>query len=669
MQTLIKLYSESWINLRRISGCEVSNSLKFNSLLELLSTSNQNALVGESDETQPTSHERLVDFLTNECNLTTFGLRRGDRVGVAIPLGPHLIVSILATTMYCTCAPINPNGKEEEIRNELQTLGVKCVIVLDDESSEHIRKAAKLLDIQLLLLKPSTTECGLFTLNDPISLALKEPLQEYSGPKDVVLVLQTSGTTGTKKIVPILLQNLCVGTVCIASSMGLTNNDICINLMPLFHVGGIIRNIFAPLLSGGSILCMSAIDPKQFWKLIKSKGCTWYYAAPTIHMSIIEEAKRLDDTKSSIRVIANAAGGLLPSTANELKSIFGAVILPSYGMTECMPISCPPYNYNLEKPGSSGIPIGPEVTIMDDNDNVLPTGVTGNIMVRGAPLMHGYENGTQETFNKEGWFSTGDMGNLDEDGFLFVTGNTIQVENFNLDLGRSKEVINRGGEIISPFEIEDVLVTHPSIKEVVAFSVPHTKLQETIGVAIVTRSGFSRVRLQSLHRYIEEKHHPSKWPQCIVFMNELVKTNTGKTQRVGLAARMKLPKINDQLPEFQRLFEAECLPAGSSINTPIESFPVSISVSKIDELVCTLPKITKSSTVVKNDKIICCVKTQESQKTVQLEINELLRQNNFAEYLIPDSIIVIDEKEELPTNPSDIVKLKDIEVKSNIEKV
>eukprot|EP00956_Cyclotella_meneghiniana_P032073 scaffold86406_cov44-Cyclotella_meneghiniana.AAC.6 len=240
--------------------------------------------------------------------------------------------------------------------------------------------------------------------------------------------------------------------------------------MPLFHVGGIIRNILSPILSGGSVIACSSFDPVLFWDLMyNGQRVSWYYAAPTMHHALLMEAANRPKPLpiNSIRFIANAAGGLLPVLAEELRSTFNATILTSYGMTECMPISSPPQTYRLDPSGTSGIPVGPDVIIANLNDypaKRLGPGIAGNILVRGSPCFGGYENDNatnEESFyvvdGKEGWFNTGDIGHLDASNYLYISG-------------RSKEVINRGGETISPFEIEEAIILHPLVKETLAFS-------------------------------------------------------------------------------------------------------------------------------------------------------------------------------------------------------
>ena len=224
--------------------------------------------------------------------------------------------------------------------------------------------------------------------------------------------------------------------------------------MPLFHVGGIVRNLWAPVLSGGSAIMCGGFDANTWWPLAAQHGATWYYAAPTMHHAILAaRPSDIDMRLIKIGMICNAAGGLLPSLANELRTLFNCTVLPSYGMTECMPIASPPVSYRLERPGCSGIACGPGLSIRDpaNIERELPAGQTGNVCVRGVPTFSGYETSNEpgtpldtSVFSSEGWFDSGDCGHMDQDGYLFITG-------------RSKEIINKGGEVISPFEVEEAV--------------------------------------------------------------------------------------------------------------------------------------------------------------------------------------------------------------------
>jgi len=286
------------------------------------------------------------------------------------------------------------------------------------------------------------------------------------------------------------------------------------------------------------------------------------------HAILASRPEAIDASRDTrIRLICNAAGGLLPALAQELRDVFGGcTILPSYGMTECMPIASPLPSYQLERPGCSGVACGPHLSIRDpaNIDEELPVGNTGAVCIRGFPTFEGYEVSPDcpldtSAFSKDGWFDTGDCGSMDEDGYLYITG-------------RSKEVINKGGEIISPFEVEEAVlsVARDRVKATLAFSIDHDVLQEHIGLVVVPAPGQTLIGLTELHDQLREHLHPTKWPFLIVYMSDLPKNDTGKPLRLGLALRLELGSFTNNTPVLHRHFEAQCPPIGTPLAQPIE---------------------------------------------------------------------------------------------------
>ncbi|KAJ7509101.1 AMP-dependent synthetase and ligase [Mycena galericulata] len=425
---------------------------------------------------------------------------------------------------------------------------------------------------------------------DAEGVQVEGPPSKLNGLQDRALVLHTSGTSGIKKVVPYSLLALVVGTCAVVESWDLRASDVNLNMMPLFHVGGIVRNLLAPIFSGGGAIMCAGFDAVAFWSLAKELRATWYYAAPTIHHAILASHPPLDSLVPArdlrIRMIANAAGGLLPSLASELQRAFGgAAILPSYGMTECMPITSPPSTYALSRPGTSGLPRGPHLSIRPPLDITLPplpACTPGAICVRGLPTFEGYEVSPDPSVpldrsaftEDEGWFDTGDVGYVDADGWLFITG-------------RSKEIINKGGEVVSPFEVEEAVgkAAKCFVETALAFSVAHDVLQEAIGVVIVPVPGKPRIGLGQLHDLLRDHLHPSKWPSAIVYMDDLPKNSAGKPLRINLATRLGLTSLSDATPALQRHFEAHVPAPNAALATPIRCAPVAFDVMQIEKVV------------------------------------------------------------------------------------
>jgi acyl carrier protein len=335
-----------------------------------------------------------------------------------------------------------------------------------------------------------------------------------------------------------------------------------------------VRSLYAPILAGGATICCASFDPSLFWDVVETHAPTWYYATPTMHQMILAESSHRPDAlrQSRIQFIINAGGGLPATLAIQLREVFGCTVLPSYGMTECAPIASPPTDYRLEREGTSGRPVGPDVAILDGGvpaQRVGP-GVTGRICVRGLPVFPGYltPEGVINTdaFETGGWFDTGDLGCLDEDGYLFITG-------------RSKEVINRGGEIISPIEVENAILSaardpdsilYGRISETLAFSAPHDVLQEVVGAVIVTVPGCTRPDLRQVHEALGERLHQPKWPALLVYMDEGVPKSSNKLQRIRLGQRLGLEILTDATPVAERHFEAKCPPQGTPLTVNIQ---------------------------------------------------------------------------------------------------
>jgi len=459
--------------------------------------------------------------------------------------------------------------------------------------------------------------------------------------------------SGTKKRVPITVHSIVSGVAFVIDSWGLTSSDICLNMMPLNHVGGIVRNLFAPIMAGGSTICCPAFDPNMFCDILEDLSPTWYYASPTMHSAILDAMSDRQDAlaASRMRLVCNAAGGLLPSLALRLRDTFNCAVLPSYGMTEAMPIACPPLDFQLtDRPGTSGRSVGPEVVVLDENSNPAPCGTVGQICVRGSPVFDGYFTTNDEidksAFNIDGWFGTGDMGYLDRDNFLYITG-------------RSKEVINRGGELISPFEVEEAIMIaaqqHGSplygrVSEALAFSAAHDVLQEVVGIAIVTPHGAPRADLRLIQAALKSSLHSVKVPVVLVYMDSVPKNNN-KVLRIKLAERLGLATFSEAILPADRHFEAICPPPNTALSVPISCTPCAVDFGVVGRAVADAANHNVSAFAKRGGRdgypeVFVAPEPGFQASTVQAGDLDYIKDDlntHLDGFLVPDQIHMLDE--------------------------
>jgi len=459
--------------------------------------------------------------------LNSFGVGRSDRVAIVLPNGPQMAAAFLAIAQGASAAPLNPAYKGDEFEFYMGDLGARALVVEAGSTSPAI-DAAKKLGVAILTLTPDPSGAGAFTLSGSAAGAAEKP--GPAAPEDVALILHTSGTTSRPKIVPLTQHNVATSADNIARTVEFCESDRGLNIMPLFHIHGLIAGLLAPLSRGGSVFCTPGFNALKFFAWLEEARPSWYTGVPTMHQAILTRAPHNRETiaRHPLRFIRSSSSSLPPQVIAELEATFHAPVIEAYGMTEASHQMASNPLRGVRKPGSVGLAAGPEVEIMDKAGNILPAGEIGEIVIRGDNVTPGYENNAKanaEAFTN-GWFRTGDQGVKDGDGYISLTG-------------RLKEIINRGGEKVSPREVDEALMDHPAVLQVVTFAVPHEKLGEDVAAAVVLREG-TRATEQELRAFLSERLAPFKTPRKILFLTEIPKGATGKLQRIGLAQKLGL---------------------------------------------------------------------------------------------------------------------------------
>lgn len=457
--------------------------------------------------------------------LAATNIINSDRAAIVLPNGPLMASSFLSISSYMSAAPLNPSYKQEEFEFYLDDLKPKFLLVEPNSKSLAVI-AAKNLNIPVFEMKISDNQpLGTFELFD------KET--DYKNPNDYdeALVLHTSGTTSRPKIVPLSNLNIFTSAVNISKSLKLTADDHCLNIMPLFHIHGLIAVLSASAKVGASVCASNGFNALKFLDLAETQNITWYSGVPTMHQAILLRAQKNSDKakKLNLRFIRSSSASLPPAIFEQLNDIFQTPVIEAYGMTEAThQMTSNPLPPAIQKPGLVGMPAGPEICIMNDKNEKLPQGEIGEICIKGDNVTNGYENNPEA--NKQSfvndWFRTGDEGFFDEDGYLKISG-------------RLKEIINKGGEKISPLEVDNILMDFPPIDQALCFGYKDKMLGEDIAVAIKLKENKSCTE-DDIKSYANEKLAKFKIPKKIFIVEDIPKGATGKLQRIGLAKKFGL---------------------------------------------------------------------------------------------------------------------------------
>jgi oxalate---CoA ligase len=504
---------------------------RFTNIVELLDQGDENAIAINALERLPLTYAALrKQAQTTVQALNALGIGRNERVAIVLPNGPDMATAFITVAAGATACPLNPAYRADEFGFYLDDLHAKALIVEAGSTSAAI-EVAKKAGVRVLTLSP-VAAAGAFTLSEaggaPQTAAAEGGMAEAG---DIALILHTSGTTSRPKIVPLTQANVCASACNVRDTIQLTSGDCGLNIMPLFHIHGLIAGLLAPLSAGSQIFCTPGFNALKFFGWMQQAKPTWYTAVPTMHQTILARAANNREiiVAHPLRFLRSSSSSIPPQVIAEVEAVFNAPLIESYGMTEAAhQMSSNPLPPKTRKPGTVGVAAGPEIAIMNEEGALLPAGATGEIVIRGPNVTAGYENNAKantEAFTN-GWFRTGDQGMLDADGYLSITG-------------RLKEIINRGGEKISPREVDEVLMDHPSVAQVVTFAVPHDKLGEDVAAAVVLREG-AIASEKELREFVSQRLVDFKVPRKIVLLDEIPKGATGKLQRIGLAQKLGL---------------------------------------------------------------------------------------------------------------------------------
>ncbi|MDQ8728609.1 acyl--CoA ligase [Bradyrhizobium sp. LHD-71] len=498
-------------------------------LRQLMSTGADGAPAVTAPDTAPLSYgglRALVDRTVAALN--GFGVGRNDRVAIVLPNGPDMATAFIGIASAATAAPLNPTYKADEFEFYMSDVKAKALVVEAGSNSPAIAVAGK-LGMKLIVLQPDHAKgAGAFSLT--CEAAGGDCVKGYAEADDVALILHTSGTTSRPKIVPLSQRNVSVSAGNIAETLAFGPKDCGLNIMPLFHIHGLMAGVLAPLSASGRVFCTPGFNALRFFAWMDEAAPTWYTAVPTMHQAILTRAGGNKEiiARHPLRFVRSSSSSMPPQVIAEVESTFGAPLIESYGMTEASHQMASNPLKGARKPGAVGLAAGPEVAIMGENGELLKPGEIGEIVIRGDNVTRGYENNPAANASAftNGWFRTGDQGTMDDDRYISLTG-------------RLKEIINRGGEKISPREVDEVLMDHPAVQQVVVFAMPHEKLGEEVAAAIVLRDG-AKPNEKELRDFCAQRLAAFKVPRKIVFLEQIPLGATGKLQRIGLAEKLGL---------------------------------------------------------------------------------------------------------------------------------
>ena len=502
-----------------------------NTLNELiLSINKDNVFIQSPDEKEITYGELLNYIEDTYFKLCSLKIKKEDKIAIVLGNGSFMACTFIAIAANYTSCPLNPSYTKEEFKFYYDDLKVKAVI-MEENKSVDAKEAANELGIKVINLKRENISNDIAL--DINNIKNKDKYLPLSTEDDIAMVLHTSGTTSRPKMVPLSQKNLLASARNISNTLNLTENDKCLNIMPMFHIHGLIAAILAPIYKSGSIITPPGFDALKFFRWLDEYTPTWYTAVPTMHQAILARAPRNKEIikNNQLKFIRSSSASLPSVVMKNLENTFNTSVIESYGMTEAThQMTSNPLPPSKRKAGSVGLAAGPEVALLCDKEimhNIKKNrNITGQIIIKGDNVTTGYINNPKANDESyiDGWFLTGDEGLFDEDGYLKITG-------------RLKEIINRGGEKISPKEIDEILLEHKSIQQAVAFSVPHEKLGEDLYAAVIIKEK-EDINENQIKEYCKQRLTQFKIPRKILIVDEIPKGATGKLQRIGLHEKL-----------------------------------------------------------------------------------------------------------------------------------
>ena len=470
--------------------------------------------------------QQLIDSTGNQ--LREFGVKPWHRVGVVLPNSSAMAALSLCLMNCCSLVPLNPGYSQREFEYFYSQIGVDILISRADDQLACVVTAAK-QQILVIDFRPSERESGQFLLKFP---ATKPSPGSHSGENEASypLILHTSGSTANPKIVPLSHANILASVDNLVASLQLSDKDRCLNMMPLFHVGALVDLLLSPLSAGGSVVVTEKISGADFLDCLQSYQPSWYQAVPTMLKDVVTTIKSRPDLlpeKMPLRLVRSVSSALPNRLLHEVESLLDSVVIEIYGMTETSGLICSnPLESGRQKQGSVGTPQGCLVKIVTSSGKPVKTGQRGEIIIKGDGVMLAYENKTDNRHNDfiDGYFRSGDEGYFDDEGYLYLTG-------------RIKEIINRGGEKISPLEIDRVAESYPGVQAAAAFAIAHPTLGEEIGLAIVkdSHAGFNE---SEFFNFLESSLSAHKLPRRIYYPDMLPRAAGGKLKRYEIGKRL-----------------------------------------------------------------------------------------------------------------------------------